>query len=95
MRSRAVLWRSNSPSAPHRTATSSRANSRFDFINLCCLTLQFTDGHGNEKQVAIKRLKTGHTDTDSRGFHQEIEALKTLGPHKYIVSFVPVLAVDC
>jgi hypothetical protein len=62
---------------------------------MCCLILQFTDGLGSEKQVAVKRLKTGHTDTESRGFHQEIEALKTLGPHKYIITFVPVLAVDC
>ncbi len=45
--------------------------------------------------MAVKRLKTGHTDMDSRGFHQEIEALKTLGPHKYIVSFVLLFAVDC
>jgi hypothetical protein len=57
--------------------------------------LQFTDGLGSEKQVAVKRLKTGHTDTESRGFHQEIEALKTLGPHKYIVTFVLELVVDC
>jgi hypothetical protein len=59
------------------------------------LILQAEDGHSKEKQVAVKRLKTGHTDTDSRGFHQEIEALKTLGPNKYIVTFVLVFAVDC
>ncbi len=57
------------------------------------LTLQAENG--SEKQVAVKRLKTGYTDTDSRGFHQEIGALKALGPHKYIVSFVLVLVVDC
>ncbi len=57
------------------------------------LTLQAEDG--SEKQVTVKRLKTGHTDTDSRGFHQEIEALKTVGPHKYIVTFVLQLVVDC
>ncbi len=45
--------------------------------------------------MAVKRLKTGYTDMDSRSLHQEIEALKTLGPHKYIVSFVFVLVVDC
>ena len=45
--------------------------------------------------MAVKRLKTGHTDTDSRSFHQEIEALKALGPHKYIVSLVFALVVDC
>ncbi len=45
--------------------------------------------------MAVKRLKTEHTDTDSRGFHQEIEALKTLGPHKNIVSYVLQLVVVC
>ncbi len=44
--------------------------------------------------MAVKRLKTGYTDTDSRGFHQEIEALKALGSHKYIVSFVLELVGD-
>jgi hypothetical protein len=50
--------------------------------------MQSADGRAKERNVAVKRLRANHTDVDRRGLLQEVDALKVLGAHKYLVKFV-------